>query len=106
MNKGEFKMSSTAEKITGILLFVISVSFGFYYIYCILINGGVPNFLMIPPMLLLNSYWVIALPIAILIVIVVVIGAWLGIATAFHPKAKISEEELREIMKMEKDRKK
>ena len=99
-------MSSNAEKITGILLIVLSLASGFYYIYCILINGGVPNFLLIPSMFLLNAYWVVALPIAILIVIVVVIGTWLGIATAFHPKAKISEEELREIMKMEKDRKK
>ena len=99
-------MSTNAEKITGILLVIISIAAGFYYIYCILINGGVPNLLMIPPMFLLNSYWVVALPIAILVVIVIVIGVWLGIATAFHPKAKISEEELRKIMEMEKNKKK
>ncbi|NHI94725.1 MAG: hypothetical protein EAX96_19700 [Candidatus Lokiarchaeota archaeon] len=99
-------MGNTAEKITGISLVIICLLAGAYYMYCLLFRGEViTNFLFIPEIFLLTSYWVIALPIAVLIVMVVVIGVWLGIATAFHPKAKISEEELREIMKMEKNRK-
>ncbi|MBD3226885.1 MAG: hypothetical protein GF329_01755 [Candidatus Lokiarchaeota archaeon] len=104
-------MKLLKNKIMGVLMLIFVLVFGVWYSLCVFMNSGLltafiipdsifqPNFLGIP---LLNSYWTIALPIYLLVLIVLFIAGWLGIATIIAKPPKVSEEEINRIMTLEK----
>ena len=71
-----------------------------YYTYNLLVNGGVfENFLGIP---LLDAYWIIALPMFVLMTGVIALMIWLGMSTFTTPEPRVTDEELRKLEELER----
>lgn len=84
----------------GIILMVIGLSIWVYYTYNLLVVGDlIPNLFNIP---LLNEFWIIALPMFLLITAVVALMVWLGFSTFTTPEPRVTDEELQKLEELER----
>jgi hypothetical protein len=87
-------------KIIGILLMVFGLIVWGYYTYDLLVMGSViPNFLSLP---LLNEFWIIALPMFLIVTAVAALMIWLGFSTFTTPAPRVTDEELQKLEELER----
>ena len=87
-------------QIIGILLMLFGLMIWAYYTYDLLVMGSVlPNFLNLP---LLNEFWIIALPMFLLVTAVVALMVWLGFSTFTTPTPRVTDEELQKLEELER----
>ena len=97
-------MSLLRSKIIGLIMLLFALIVGSGYTLCIFINGeGVffrdSTFYGIP---ILNSYWTLALPLLIGVLIFIFLIGWLGVAAIFSKEPQVSEEEINRIRELDK----
>ena len=84
----------------GIILMMFSLAIWGYYTYNLLVVGAViPNFLNIP---LLNEFWIIGLPMFLIVTAVVALMVWLGFSTFSTPEPRVTDEELQKLEELER----
>jgi len=87
-------------QVIGILLMLFGLLVWCYYTYDILVEGGVlPNFLNLP---LLNEFWIVALPMFVLVTAVVALMVWLGFSAFTTPAPRVTDEELQKLEELER----
>ena len=87
-------------KAIGIVLVIVGLLVWIYYTYNLLVAGGVmPNFLNLP---LLNAFWIIGLPMFLLMSAVLALMVWLGLSTFMTPEPRVTDEELQKLEELER----
>ena len=87
-------------QVIGILLMLFGLMIWGYYTYDLLVVGSViPNFLNLP---LLNEFWIIALPMFLMVTAVVALMVWLGFSTLTSPAPRVTDEELQKLEELER----
>ena len=100
-------MSALKSKLVGLVMVLSALVFGSYYILSMISNSflvqgenfPLSTFFGIP---LLNWYWTLALPLLALIIIILFLVIWLGIAAMLSEEPRVSEEEMRKIRELDK----
>ncbi|HUY01016.1 MAG TPA: hypothetical protein VMV49_15745 [Candidatus Deferrimicrobium sp.] len=88
------------KKIIGILLMIFGICVWGFYTYNLLVAGGaIPNFLGIP---LLDGFWIIAVPMFLIVTAVVALMVWLGFSTFTTPAPRVTDEELQKLEELER----
>jgi len=80
------------------MIFVIFV-LGFYTYNLLVAGGAIPNFLGIP---LLDGFWIIAVPMFLIVTAVVALMVWLGFSTFTTPAPRVTDEELQKLEELER----
>lgn len=87
-------------QIIGVILVIFGLSLWGYYTYNLLVAGAViPNILNLP---LLNEFWIIALPMFLIVTAVVALMVWLGYSTFTTPEPRVTDEELQKLEELER----
>ena len=87
-------------KAIGIVLVIVGLLVWIYYTYNLLVAGGVmPNFLNLP---LLNEFWIIGLPMFLLMSAILALMVWLGLSTFMTPEPRVTDEELQKLEELER----
>lgn len=87
-------------QVIGVLLMLFGLGIWGYFTYDLLVMGSViPNFLNLP---LLNEFWIIALPMFLLVTAVVALMIWLGFSTFTTPTPRVTDEELQKLEELER----
>lgn len=87
-------------KAFGIVLMVVGLFVWVYYTYNLLVAGLViPNFLNLP---LLNEFWIIGLPMFLLMTLILALMVWLGLSTFTTPEPRVTDEELQKLEELER----
>lgn len=87
-------------QVIGILLMLFGLLVWGYYTYDILVVGTIiPNFFNLP---LLNEFWIVALPMFLLVTVVVALMIWLGFSAFTTPAPRVTDEELQKLEELER----
>ena len=87
-------------KVIGIVLMIVGLLIWVFYTYNLLVVGAViPNFLNLP---LLSDFWIVALPMFVLISAVLALMVWLGLSTFTTPEPRVTDEELQKLEELER----
>jgi len=87
-------------QVIGILLILFALMVWAYYSYDLLVAGSViPNFLTLP---LLNEFWILALPMFVIVTAVAALMIWLGFSAFTTPAPRVTDEELQKLEELER----
>jgi len=87
-------------QVIGILLMIFGLLIWGYYTYDLLVIGAIfPNFLNLP---LLNAFWIVALPMFLLVTAIVALIIWLGFSAFTTPAPRVTDEELQKLEELER----
>jgi hypothetical protein len=87
-------------QVIGILLMLFGLLVWCYYTYDILVVGAIiPNFFNFP---LLNEFWIVALPMFLIVTMVVAMMVWLGFSAFTTPAPRVTDEELQKLEELER----
>ncbi|MHA1131752.1 MAG: hypothetical protein ACTSRC_17600 [Candidatus Helarchaeota archaeon] len=93
-------MGISKTNAVGIILILFALLVWGYYTYNILVAGQViPNFLNIP---VLNEFWIIALPMFLIMTAFFALMIWLGFSTFTTPEPRVTDEELQKLEELER----
>ncbi len=89
-----------SKKIIGILLILVGLCIWGYYTYNLVVAGGIiSNFLGLP---LLNEFWIVAIPMFLIVTAVIALMVWLGYSTFSTPAPRVTDEELQKLEELER----